>query len=1043
MTGSLVQKVSSSLIRVIQRNIISDKAVLVTWAVTYTLLTAVQHLIVENMYWVMTHVLNGGILLVALLDLNRRSIRTAKIVGFVVLVFCVDWASKSTMANSDVISALFMTTTLVVQATLGLILLRRAGLADGILETQRSVLLFVLWGALIPALVSSTLLVNANNYYLLSYDSRVLSFEFIWWFISRFTALVLVAPVLLLGLNQYFISDRPYFTFFTLEFWLLTLGTVIWAYVLFSVANPPGRALATYGYMLIPAMVLIAIRLPLFQSLLIVLLVSLVCYWVDADSTVALDQSRRSFIALSVFLIINTGIVWLVGVLIQDRQRSFEKERRMKALYEMLSRVNQASLKYNLDSKQLFSQVCEIVYEEGNFQHVCILDNVAAMSLADLSSICIAEYGESANVIKSFNSGCKVLHDSVIEGYQVYSSSCVSCSVSSDCSFKNDIDEGFLSIPIHGTEGVVATLVVFASNADQFDEDIRRLFLEMTEDIGFALKMQGQREQLSQIAEVFHHSQEAIIIADKQGAILNVNPAFTRITGYTRQEVMGSNPRILQSGLQNKDFYKALFEQLLVEGYWSGQFWNKRKSGETYLQRGTISVAVDDRGKPAHFISIMEDVSAQVEAEEKIHSLAKYDQLTGLPNRSMLSEMFESALSQSRRHGVDWSLLFIDLDDFKQVNDALGHHVGDELLREVSQRLSNQIRDTDTLSRFGGDEFILLLQGGAKEAADISSRLINVVSQSYDIHGSTLQISASIGIAMLSHDGETLHDLIQAADTAMYQAKSEGRSCFRFFAASMQSKAQKRLALKQAIKNALTENEFSLVFQPKVTYVHESKSNVIGYEALVRWNRPGVGMVSPGEFIPAAEESGQISDIDRWVLLNVVKQLSVWLGSDRNNVLPIAINVSASLFSKVGFSGELNALLITWGVPANYIELEITEHVATQDMDKTLATLAELKRIGIGLAIDDFGTGYSSLAYLQQFPVDHLKIDISFVRNVHLNTKKQGLVKAIIAMAHSLGMKTIAEGVENEEELHFLNDSGCDEYQGYYFGKPTSGDNIK
>lgn len=1007
------------------------------WLVAYGLVIAVQHFTIDRFYGLTVYLLNGGVLLVALLDLARRKVGMVSLVFFIGLAFGTDWVFKSAVAGLESLPALFLALTLVLQAWLGLWLLQRAGLTNELPDTQKKVLAFVWWGAFLPTLASSLMMLMISFSLSLHFDPTSFGEEFLWWFVSRFTSLILVAPVILLGLNHYSTRGQSDHPFFGNEFWWLAIGAVLFAGIVFLVANPPGLALATYSYLLIPLMLVIAVRLPLFQSLLILFLVGIVSFWADAETSVTPEQARRSLMALSTFLVINSGIVWFVGALLNDLHRSFANEKQHRRLYEMLSRINQTIVKNNLDQELLFARVCKIILEESDFQQVCVVPNPESGRPNSVAPTCFRSPGEQRVSASVVNEQCELIRVVLAERRLAAFSSCQTCPRFNDCALKPIENGSMAAFPIRQDAEITAILAIFASTTGVFGEAHLRLFQEMADDIGFATDMYVQRQHLKQIAEVFHYSGESIIIADTKGTILNVNPSFTRITGYSFEEAVGNNPRVLQSGRQEKPFYEHLFEQLHAHGYWSGEFWNKRKNGELYLQRGTISTVRDEQGQPKHYIAIMEDASAQIEAEEKIQALVNFDQLTGLPNRTLLSDRFNQAVGHSRRTGCDWSLMFIDLDDFKQVNDALGHQLGDQLLKEVAQRFKVHIREIDTLCRFGGDEFILLMQGGANEAAELAKRLIDEVSHSYELQGDLLHVGASIGISSIFQDGETLDGLIQAADTAMYQAKSEGRGCFRFFAKTMQSEVQHLLALKQALKKALTENELCLFYQPKVVCARNGEVRKVGYEALVRWNHPDTGMISPGEFIPAAEQSGQIADIDRWVIERAICQLATWLQQRPQDVLPVAINVSASLFSKPGFVDELKALIESSGVPAELIELEITEHAATIDIDRTLRTLKALKAIGVYLSIDDFGTGYSSLSYLWQFPIDYLKIDLSFVRDVHLHPKRQGLVKAIITMAHSLGMTTIAEGVEVREEVDFLLENGCDAFQGYYFGKPV------
>lgn len=1013
---------------------INTNNIWVSWLLVYVILTVTQSLTIERLYGIDAYFLNGGILLAALLDLNLRGIALKQLVIFCALIFAVDWLVKSSVGNIEFHLASYMAFTIVLQGYLGVWLLQQAGLNSSLPDTPKSIILFAWYTAILPVVASSAMLVVATAIAQPGGDLMSPGEEFVWWFISRLASVILVAPAVLLGLRQYSQQHKLGCTYFGKEFWWLALSALLCAYVIFSVANPAGRTLATYSYLLLPVMLVIAMRLPLFQGMLILLLVSVVCFWADASDYQTSDQARRSFMAVAVFLMITGGIIWLVGALISERALALKKEKAQTALFEMLSRVNQTIIKDKLDKESLFSRVCSIIVEESDFQKACVIPYGFSEAAA----------GKGETTAKNNNNivQCKLIDVSVREKTAVFFQSCKVCPEFAKCNF-NSVHQGSMAaFPIHQRDTIIAVLAVFGGSHDAFDDNHLRLFQEMADDIGFTVDMYEGQQRLKQVAKVFQHSRESIIITDKEGNILNVNPSFSRITGYSREEAIGVNPRVLKSGQQDNDFYKKLFEQLNSEGYWSGQFWNKRKNGELYLQRGTISAVMGKTGQPEHYIAVMEDASTHNEAEQKIHSLANYDQLTGLPNRTLLSDRFNQALADARRHGQIWCLMFIDLDDFKQVNDALGHHIGDELLKEVSLRLKSYIRDYDTLCRFGGDEFILLMRGRDNDAAELARRLIDEISQTYEIQGVSLQIGASIGISVLFQDGENLEDLIQASDTAMYQAKAEGRGCFRFFAKTMQSKVQIRLELKHTLKKAIAENEFCLFYQPKVALTKDGNYERVGYEALVRWNDPLTGLVSPASFIPAAEESGQIAEIDRWVLKNAIGQLKNWLQQKSINVLPVAINLSASLFSKDGFVDELSILLHSSGIPANLIELEITEHVATYDINKTLATLNELKKIGVGLAIDDFGTGYSSLSYLQQFPIDYLKIDMSFVRNVHDDQKKQGLVKAIITMAHALGLKTIAEGVEVADEQLFLALNGCNQYQGYYFGKPIPADQL-
>jgi diguanylate cyclase (GGDEF)-like protein/PAS domain S-box-containing protein len=961
------------------------------WWCAYVLVLAFQYQIAGGYDSLLMAFFNGGLFLAALLHIGRRLGSIRWMAAFSILIFGSDWLLMVVLAETPAVMSMAITATLVLQGWLGYFFLHLLNLQRELPDTQKKVIWFSWAAALFPVLVSSLIMTVLALYLGATADPETLGVNFLWWSVSRFTSIVLVAPAVLFIVDRY---ESGTSVEWENEFLVFTLGAVLFALVLFSVANPPGRELASYSYLLLPVLLVASVRFPLYQSLLILLLVGLASHAGDAIAASTPELLRQSSIALAVFLCINCAVVWHMGVLTRERTRALASERRQRSMYEMLSRVNQAIVKSGFDRDAMFNQVCQAILDEGGYQQACI----AAIGGTPTEGVCLTKHTDGG--------------DGPV--------GCVS------------------AFPIYQRGTLVAELTVTANACGDFDDDARRVFQEMSDDLGLALAMHEQETHLKQVAEVFQHSQESIIIANTKGTILNVNPAFTRITGYSRDEALGNNPRMLSSGRQGRGFYQKLFEQLLRDGFWSGQFWNKRKNGDCYLQRGTISAVFSENGKPEHYIAIMEDVSTYHEAEEKIEALANYDPLTGLPNRVLLEERFARAFAHARQTRSVWSLLFIDLDDFKQVNDALGHHYGDELLKAVCQRLVSHVRDGDTLCRFGGDEFILLMQGGAKEAGRLAQRLINEVSRVFDIEGAQLHIGASVGVAVLFLDGDTLGELIQAADTALYHAKSDGRGRVSFFAKSMQDKAQFRLALKPALQKAMAENELFLLFQPKVERLPDGQFRAVGYEALVRWNHPETGMVSPGEFIPAAEDSGQIVEVDRWVLETAVRQVAQWMKEGHGSALPVAINVSAALFSRPEFVSDLQRLMERAGVPPRLIELEITEHAATVDIDNTLKTLRELRVRGFRLAIDDFGTGYSSLSYLREFPINHLKIDLSFVRDVHLDLKKQGLVKAIIAMAHSLDLSTIAEGVEAKEELEFLLENGCDVFQGYYFSKPVS-----
>lgn len=1016
------------------------------WLGLYVLAILLAHQVINAAYGFDLLLVNGGILLAALLVLSPDAKAQRSLL--LILVLAVDWCSNIWLDAVPVWEAMWISLSLVMQAWLGEFLIRRYAPAARIPDTQGGVIGFSLFGVLIPAVLSALVPVIYSLATAGFSASGEMMAHWLWWFLRRFSSLVLITPLLVLMMRDW--RERRMQVGLRMpalnrEFVFMLIAGCVLAFILFRMQNPAGRALATYSYLLIPMMVLTAVRLPLTNSLFIMLSVSLVSLWADSLTAGGAGASQRSMMAMSVFLIINCSIVWLLGVLIHERRQAFVHAQKMREMYEMQSHVIQTLVKGNLAPVKLFEQICQIIIDQSEFRQACVTivdgneGNPGVDGQGELKTVCLKQ-GSSA-VINDLNIDhrCELVRQVMGKRHAVFFEHCNQCPEFIDCPLKPVTHGSMAAFPVFKKDkmSVLAVLSVFSHRPGAFDPEMLRLFNEMTGDVGFALEVLESRQRLALTNEVFEHSHESIIIADASGTILNVNPAFTRITGYTRDEVIGQNPRILQSGKQDRAFYEKLWGSLVNEGCWAGEFWNKRKNGELYPQRGTITAVYAADGSIEHLISVMEDVSERVNAEEELRQMANYDVLTGLPNRILLQDRFNVAIAAVHREQKPWSLLFIDLDDFKHVNDALGHQYGDELLQQVGRRLVSHMRETDTLSRFGGDEFIVLMQGNEKDAALLAERLIGEIRRPYILHDQSVHIGSSVGIATVPGDGESLDQLISAADAAMYQAKARGRGQFAFYAPEMQIKAQGRITLKTELEKAIARDELCLFYQPKIRLGADNNAVVFGFEALVRWNHPDKGLITPVEFIPAAEDSGQIADIDRWVMQRAIVQIATWQ-QQQYRPMPVAINVSATLFSRSDFTTDLARMLSQAEVPAHLLELEITEYVATLDMQYTLKTLNALKQMGVGLSIDDFGTGYSSLAYLRDFPIDTVKIDMDFVKQVHNNTKNQGIVRAIIALANTLSIDTIAEGVQCQEELTFLQMNGCRQYQGYFFSKPRA-----
>ncbi|WP_417579084.1 EAL domain-containing protein [Nitrincola sp.] len=555
-------------------------------------------------------------------------------------------------------------------------------------------------------------------------------------------------------------------------------------------------------------------------------------------------------------------------------------------------------------------------------------------------------------------------------------------------------------------------------------------FIAVKEDITERLRAE---EQLRMVAAVFETSNEAIMVADHQGTIKVVNAAFERITGYTTDEVKGQNPSLLSSGRHDRLFYDAMWNSLHSEGCWSGEIWNRRKDGSVYPEWLSISALHDDEGQITEFVSVFSDITSRKEAEAHIRHQAYYDALTQLPNRSLLLDRLEVAISTAERDQQTISVLFIDLDRFKYVNDTLGHEYGDELLVEAATRLAGCVRESDTVARFGGDEFVVLLHNihSDRDAALVAEKIIRQLSEPFALAGRDIIIGASIGLAMYPGESDDPDTLLRNADLAMYRAKQTGRNRFQFFTSSLQEHANTLMEMEQDLRLALENGQLEIYYQP---LVRAQSGRVTGVEALLRWHHPTLGMVSPDQFIPLAEDTGLIGPIGQWVLETACQQVSQW--QQQGLKLYLSVNISGRQRDLGMDAPLLRRILMQAKLPAEQLVLEITEGMLLDNSDETIAWLQSFCDLGVHLAIDDFGTGYSALSYLKRFPIDTLKIDQGFVRDLTLDNEDALLVEAIISMARSLKLRLIAEGVETEEQRHVLFSLGCEFLQGYYFAKP-------
>lgn len=549
----------------------------------------------------------------------------------------------------------------------------------------------------------------------------------------------------------------------------------------------------------------------------------------------------------------------------------------------------------------------------------------------------------------------------------------------------------------------------------------------------------NQAQEL-RIAAAAFETQEGILITDAREVILRINKAFTEATGYTAEEAIGQTPRLLKSGRHNAAFYAAMWDSIHRTGSWQGEIWDKRKNGEIYQKWLIITAIKSADGTVTHYVGTQTDITERKAAQEEIENLAFYDPLTHLPNRRLLMDRLRHTLISSVHSGRKGALLFIDLDNFKTLNDTLGHSLGDSLLQQVALRLKSCVRDSDTVGRLGGDEFVVVLEALAENIIEataqtkaVGKKILARLEQPYQLAGHDYHSTASIGIALLNDGHPSIEDLLKQADIAMYEAKKSGRNTLRFFDPQMQASITGTFSLEGELRKALGTQQFRLHYQIQV----DSARRSLGAEALIRWMHPIRGLIPPGQFIPLAEKTGLILPIGQWVLETACAQIKAWQQEALTRHLVLSVNVSAKQFRQTDFAAQVKATVQHHGINPMLLKLELTEGMLLENIEDTIATMDALNEFGVQFSLDDFGTGYSSLQYLRKLPLDQLKIDQSFIRDIVANIHDETIVHTIIAMAQSLNLEVIAEGVESEEQLQLLLKNGCTQFQGYLFGRPV------
>ena len=736
---------------------------------------------------------------------------------------------------------------------------------------------------------------------------------------------------------------------------------------------------------------------------------------------------------------------------ISQHKKDRKQIRMLTRLYSALSQTNHALIECKNEA-ELFEQVCRISVDLGGMKMAWI----GKVDQADDLVRPVASYGEGTAYLDELAVSVRAdgLHGSgptavaFREGRAIIAQDFVSNPLTAQ--FRERAEPygwgASATFPIFRGGKVYASIALYHAEKYPFTGEMIGLMSEMMVNIGhglerFELEAEKQKaeEAMRLAAAIYESTGEAVMVTDEKNLIVDVNPAFTEITGYMLEEVRGRNPRIFKSGKHDRAFYRQMWQSIEEEGHWQGEIWDRRKSGELYAKWLNISVIRHADGSVYRHVAEFSDITEKKHKDELIWTQANYDALTNLPNRRLLADRIQQAMASGARSGRYGALIALDLDHFKQLNDTLGHSVGDELLCQVARRLQACVREEDTVARMGGDEFVVVLNElsvspneAAAQAEQIAEKISGLLSSFYQLGEVEYHITPSIGIMLFQGHSDTQENLLAHVDTAMYQAKARGRNTICFFDASMQQELERRTQLEHALRVALPRRELLLHYQLQ----KDNHGRTLGAEALLRWEHPELGMISPAQFIPLAEESGLILQIGHWVLETACTQLARWQVEPRLRHLSIAINVSARQFRESTFVSQIRNAVETSGIRPEVLKLELTESLVLEDIEDTVRKMQELKVLGIKFSMDDFGTGYSSLAYLSRLPFDQLKIDQSFMRNVTVDQHNAAIVQTIISMAQGLGMEVIAEGVETKEQREFLELRGCVAYQGYLFGRP-------
>ena len=732
-----------------------------------------------------------------------------------------------------------------------------------------------------------------------------------------------------------------------------------------------------------------------------------------------------------------------------EHKQAEERILRLTDLYKALSEVNQAILRME-NQAELFPLVCRCAVEFGGMSMAWI----GQLDDSKDTIVPVASYGSHLGFLDGIFISA---HPDTPDGLGPMATAMRENRAVTVNDFLNNpmtlpwqaraAGQDWISttaFPIPRSGKPFAVLGVYHIQSNAFDNEAIALLQELVKNTAFALdnfdretQRKAGEESLRLAASVYETSSEGIMVTDADNLIIAVNPAFTTITGYKMEEVIGKNPRMLSSGRQNKFFYDAMWQDINTIGQWQGEIWNRRKNGEVYPEWLAINTVFNPDGSVLRWVALFTDITQNKESEGLIWHQANFDNLTGLPNRQMFHGHLNLDIKKATRAGLPLALLLLDLDNFKEINDTLGHDVGDALLKEAAKRLTSCVRETDTVARLGGDEFIIILGelDDPKIVERVAQGVLKKIAEPFQLGNDIAYVTASIGITLFPEDAGTIDNLVKNADQAMYAAKNQGRNRFNYFTKSMQEAAQIRMRLAVDLRGALVGQQLYVAYQPIV----EMNTGIIHKaEALLRWQHPSLGLISPTEFIPIAEDTGLINEIGDWVFHEAALQVKRWR-TDYHSKFQISVNKSPVQFQRESNSlEEWFVFLETLSLPGQSITVEITEGLLLDISSIVSDKLLMLGDASIQLSLDDFGTGYSSLAYLKKFHIDYLKIDQSFTRNLAPGSDDMALCEAIIVMAHKLGIQVIAEGVETEEQKILLMEAGCDYGQGYLWSKPVS-----